>query len=305
MVRTAADTRGGTMLAESRRNAIAEILRAAGAITVSDVESRFGVSTMTARRDLAALAKRGIAQRTHGGAVLPRVSGPEVSFHERLDTNPQAKSLLAEAAVALLGTRESVFLDSSSTSYFVAQRILELGLEVTLVTTSLAVMQFVANQAPPNVELVGVGGSLRSLTQSFVGPWAVDMIRGHYADRAFLSVKTVTAAGELADADPLEAEVKRCMIAQSSEAVLLIDRSKLGGRGFVAIAPVSELALVLAHGIGERDMVALKTAGVTVLGVKETSRGRSVSRVVTDKPTNQAQGAGRAQHTVPTRRSDA
>ena len=267
------------MLAESRRNLIAEILRRAGAVTVSELETHFGVSTMTARRDLTVLARRGVAQRTHGGAILPRISGPEVSFHERLDTNPDAKARLARAAVALLGTRQSVFLDCSTTSYYVAQRILELGIEVTLLTNSLPVMQIVANQAPPNVDLVAVGGSLRTLTQSFVGPHAIDTIRGHYADRAFLSAGALSPTGALADADPLEAEVKRSMIAQSSEAVLLVDRSKLTGRGLVAIAPACELALVLAHGVTERELMPLRATGVSVQIVKEKPPGGSTRRV--------------------------
>lgn len=265
--------RGGSALAESRRSAIAEIVRSEGEVTVAEVESRFGVSTITARRDLTELARRGIAQRTHGGAIRPRLSGPEASFGDRLDANVGAKVALAGAAVALLGTRETLFLDSSSTSYFVAQRVLELGLEVTLLTNSLPVMYLVANQAPPNVELVAVGGSLRLLTQSFVGPDAIGTIQGHFADRAFLSSKTLTANGSVADADPLEAEVKRCMIAQSSEAVLLIDQSKLSGRGQARIAPASGITLVLAHGIRERDLAPVKTAGVAVQ-IVDHKRGR-------------------------------
>jgi DeoR/GlpR family transcriptional regulator of sugar metabolism len=256
------------MLAESRRSAIAKLLQAEGEVTVSELESRFGVSTMTARRDLAALARSGIAQRAHGGAIRPRISAPEVSFRDRLDTNAKAKAALAKRAVELLGTRETVFLDSSSTSYFVARRILELGLEATLLTNSLPVMHAIASQAPPNVELVAVGGLLRMLTQSFVGPDAIDTVMGHFADRAFLSIKVLTAKGALADADPLEAEVKRCMITQSTKAVLLIDRSKLSGRAAARIAPASELALVLAHGVRERELAPLKAAGVMVQMVR-------------------------------------
>ncbi len=261
------------MLAESRRNAIVEILRSEGEVTVAMVESRFGVSTMTARRDLALLARRGLAQRTHGGAIQPRISRPETSFSERLDSHAEAKAALAREAVALLGTRETVFLDSSSTSYFVARRILELGLEVTLLTNSLPVMHLVASQAPPNIELVAVGGSLRTLTQSFVGPRAVELVRGHFADRTFLSVKTLTPTGALADADPMEAEVKRSMIAHASEAVVLIDSSKLTGRGLVAIAPASEAALVLAYGVRERDLAPLRSTGVRVQIVQGTRGG--------------------------------
>ena len=64
------------------------------------MEDRFGVSPMTARRDLAELERQGVVRRTHGGAVLPTVSAHEDSFARRLKTATEAKQRLAHAAVA-------------------------------------------------------------------------------------------------------------------------------------------------------------------------------------------------------------
>ena len=252
------------MLAMARRSAIADLLRDAGAITVTEVETRFGVSPMTARRDLAELERQGIARRTHGGAVLPSISAQEDSFAQRLEVATEAKAQLAEAAVALLSPRETVFLDSSSTAYFVARRIVELGIGVTVITNSLPVMEAVATRETPNVNLIGVGGTLRPLTSSFVGPYAVHTVLGHFADRLFLSVKGVTRDGVLTDADELEAEVKRSMIAQSEESVLLLDDSKLGARGQNAIARVTEVSSVLAHGAPASALEPLRSTGVSL-----------------------------------------
>src|SRR3954453_16159786 len=118
------------MLAMARRSAILELLRARGAVTVTEVEGRFGVSPMTARRDLAELARQGVARRTHGGAVLPSISAQEDSFSQRVEVATEAKGRLAEAAVAMVNPGETVFLDSSLTPYFVARRIVELNIPV-------------------------------------------------------------------------------------------------------------------------------------------------------------------------------
>jgi DeoR/GlpR family transcriptional regulator of sugar metabolism len=264
-------------LAATRRAATAALLREAGSVTVAELEQRFGVSPMTARRDLADLERQGIARRTHGGAVLPAISGHEDSFATRVKTATEAKAALAEAAAAMVGTRESVFIDSSSTAYFVARRLLETGRPVTLITSSLPVMEMVAAAARPGVELVGVGGLLRPLTRSYVGPYAVHTVRGHFADRLFMSVKGLTAGGVLTDADPLEAEVKRTMIAQAEEAVLLVDRSKLASRGLSAIAPVTELHAVLAHGVPEDLLEPVRAAGVPVTVVGGAPRSGSAA----------------------------
>jgi DeoR/GlpR family transcriptional regulator of sugar metabolism len=248
------------MLAETRRQQIFDTLGSRGAVTVAEVEARFGVSPMTARRDLDELARRGIVRRTHGGAVLPTTSAHEDSFARRLRADPEAKRRLAEAAVARLSARETVFLDSSTTSYFVARRIVESGLNATVLTNSLPVMELVFNGGGHNVELIGIGGTFRRLTRSFVGPFAVRTIEGHFADRLFLSCKGLTEKGMMTDADPLEAEVKRAMIEQSGEATLLVDSSKLAVRGLSLIAPVSELSGVIAHGLTAEEIAKLEAS---------------------------------------------
>jgi DeoR/GlpR family transcriptional regulator of sugar metabolism len=255
-------SRSERMLAVSRRSAIANLLRDRGAVTVTEVEERFGVSPMTARRDLAELERQGVARRTHGGAVLPSISAQEDSFAKRVETATDAKATLADAAVAMLSPRETVFLDSSSTAYFVARRIVELGLGVTVITNSLPVMDAIAARELPNLKLIGIGGTLRPLTRSYVGPDAVHTVTRHFADRMFLSVKGVTRGGVLTDADELEADVKRSMIRQSEAAVLLLDDSKLGARGQNAIVPVGELAGVLAHGAAASALEPLRATGV-------------------------------------------
>jgi DeoR/GlpR family transcriptional regulator of sugar metabolism len=196
--------------------------------------------------------------------VLPSISAHEDSFSQRVEVATEAKTRLAEAAVATVNPGETVFLDSSSTAYFVARRIVELGIPATLITNGLPIMDTVAAAEAPNLKLIGVGGTLRPLTRSYVGPYAVHTILGHFADRMFLSVKGVTDDGMLTDADELEAEVKRAMIAQSREPVLLLDDSKLGARGQNAIARVTDVAAVLAGGAPPAALENLRASGVAL-----------------------------------------
>jgi DeoR/GlpR family transcriptional regulator of sugar metabolism len=254
---------------EDRRRSIADLLLATGAVTVAQVEALFGVSAMTARRDLHELERRGLAHRTHGGAVLPSAAAHEDSFDRRLKIGTRQKELLAVDAVRLLKPHETIFLDSSTTSYFVARRLIETGTAATVLTNSLPIMTLLARDAGPNVELIGVGGTLRTLTQSFVGAGATRTVNEHYADRLYLSIKGLVDGNTLTDADSLEADVKRTMIAHSRDAVLLIDDSKLDGRGLIAIAPLSEITLVLATGITPEQAAVVERAGAAVRIVRD------------------------------------
>jgi DeoR/GlpR family transcriptional regulator of sugar metabolism len=249
---------------EDRRRSIADLLLATGAVTVAQVEALFSVSAMTARRDLHELERRGLAHRTHGGAVLPTAAAHEDSFDRRVKIATAEKQLLARAAVAMLKPHETIFLDSSTTSYFVAREVIEAGIAATVLTNSLPIMTLLARDAGPNVELIGVGGTLRALTQSFVGAAATRAVNEHYADRLFLSIKGLVDGDTLTDADSLEADVKRSMIAHARHSVLLIDASKLDGRGLIAIAPVSAVTLVLATGVSAEQALLLEGSGTTV-----------------------------------------
>jgi DeoR/GlpR family transcriptional regulator of sugar metabolism len=252
------------LLADARRAAIAERLRVTGSVTVAELEEQFGVSSMTARRDLDGLERRGLARRTHGGAVLPAFTGHEDSFASRLEVSAHAKQALGRAAAAAVQPGESLFLDSSTSAYHVARALLDRGVQATVITNSLPVMELIAAHPTNAVDLVGIGGTLRRLTRSFVGPFAVHTVLGHIADRLYFSVKGVTPDGALTDPDSLEAEVKRAMVAHAEQPVLLLDESKLTTHGRSVLGRLADVSTVLACGVADDRLRTLRGSGATV-----------------------------------------
>jgi DeoR/GlpR family transcriptional regulator of sugar metabolism len=250
------------MMPEERRRRIARLVRETGSVTVAALETEFGISPMTARRDLVALEEEGQVRRIHGGAVLPDFAGHEDSFWYRLEEAVEAKERLAAVAMGLLEPGASVFLDCSTTAYYLARRLLKEGPHVTLLTNSVPVMELFMKNGAPKTDIIGVGGLMRKLTLSFVGPHAVQTISAHLADAGFVSVKGVTSEGYLTDPDPMEAEVKRAMIEHSEKPVLLVDGGKLEKRGLNVISHVSKLALVLTTNTSEAQLKSLVEKGV-------------------------------------------
>jgi DeoR/GlpR family transcriptional regulator of sugar metabolism len=252
---------------EERRRLIVAMLAERGSVTVTTVERTFGISSMTARRDLAILAHEGRLRRTHGGAVLPELAGHEDSFRSRLEQEADQKLRLAHAIAASTEPNETLFVDSSTTSYFAVERMLELGVHATLLTNSLPVMSLVAAAESSNLKLVGLGGSFRALTQSFVGAETVRAIEGFYADRAVFSVKGISAEGFLTDPDPLETEVKRAMIMQAATVVLVATGRKFDGRGLSVIAPARRVRVAYLADPPAAGTRMLAEAGVEIIRV--------------------------------------
>src|SRR5919112_2366176 len=194
-------------LPEQRQQRIALRVREAGSVTVAGLEKELGISAATARRDLTFLERQGKVKRTHGGAVPPGLTQHEDSFQQRLGEAVEQKKRLARAAATLLEADETVFIDSSTTAYYAARRILAGTSGVTCLTNLVPVMDLFSNADPSGRSMVGLGGIFRALTLSFVGPCTIHTIESYMADRTFLSVKGITSEGYLTDINPLEAEV--------------------------------------------------------------------------------------------------
>jgi DeoR/GlpR family transcriptional regulator of sugar metabolism len=250
-----------------RRELIAERLRVAGSVTVAALEAEFHVSSMTARRDLRALERDGRARRTHGGAVAPGTASQEGSFPSRLREAAPSRERLGDAACDLVADGEAVFVDSSTIAYLALGGLLATGRRMTVLTNSVPVMELVARSEGSQTTLIGLAGSLRKTTRSFVGPRTIDAIRGHFADKLLLGA-TGMAGGALMEPDPLEAEVKRAMARRSHETVLLIDGSRLERAGLGKVAELDAIGTALVVDASAEQLAPLRAAGVRIEEVR-------------------------------------
>ena len=146
--------------------------------------------------------------------------------------------------------------------------LLAVGRRLTVLTNSIPVMDLVAQTNAPNASLIGLSGSLRAATRSFVGPQTIDAIERHFADKLIFSVKGVTPDGTLTEADALEAEVKATMVAHARESLLLVDGSKFAATGLNAIAEVDAIDRVLVADAAREHVSALRHRGIAVEEVR-------------------------------------
>ena len=84
------------MLAEERREWIANRLREEKRVSVSDLAPHFGVSEETIRRDLEKLEDMGLAHRTYGGALLNEDERKETPYDVRKRSYVAAKQMIAK-----------------------------------------------------------------------------------------------------------------------------------------------------------------------------------------------------------------
>ena len=244
----------------SRFAQIQQMLEDGDAVTIGELTERLGVSEATVRRDLDALQRAGVVQRTHGGAVPTPVS--ELPFPSRSSRQVAEKRAIARAAVHEVREGQTLFVGGGSTTLHLATQLVDL--DVTVVTNSLPVAGELARGRAGQV--IVIGGALRVPEQSMVGPRAVDAIRTYRASTAFLGVPALdTEHGFTADGDA-EAATDLAFMEMAQRTVVLADHSKLGRVATTHVVPTAAIdAVITDSGASGDQLDALRRAGTSVL----------------------------------------
>jgi DeoR/GlpR family transcriptional regulator of sugar metabolism len=236
---------------EERRLAILKLLNQEGRASVNDLSQEFGVSEVTIRTDLQALASRSLILRTHGGAV-PVNRNFALSLDVRRIEQTVEKDRIGSAAASMIENGEAIFLDTSSTSLAVA-RYLDKHRDLTVLTNSLALAHLLLDL--PNVTVVMPGGILQRDTVSLVDINELGMLRRFNIQKGFFGAHGLTAAEGLTDVSAAEAEVKREMIKMCRQVIAILDATKWGRVGLASFAWMQDIHEIITDRNAPADQV--------------------------------------------------
>ena len=227
-----------------RRKSLHRVISERGFVAVAEIAREIGVSDMTVRRDLEALERDGLVQRTHGGAVIAppaTVIPTEPSYAARRELNPEAKRRIAASAAAMVSAGEVIGLDTGSTVACLAAELA--GREgIEIVTNSLQTILAMPQLVMPEVFLLG--GRLRPREGSLCGSITRQQLTSHWMDRVFIGVAGIDAQG-LYDYSPEDAEVKLVYMERAKAVVVLCDSSKFDRRSFVRVCGFEAIGTIV------------------------------------------------------------
>lgn len=253
------------MYAEERQRSILERARAEGRVDVAALAAEFEVTYETVRRDLTTLERHGVLRRVHGGAITVERLGFEPTLTVRDSVMTAEKERIAKAALLELPEDGSVLLDAGSTTGRLAER-LPTDRELTVVTNSLSIAFTLTPRT--NINLMLLGGRLRSRTQATVDAWALQALEETYIDVAFMATNGVSAERGLTTPDSAEAMVKRAMMRSSRRAVLLVDHTKVGNDHFTRFASVEDIdCFITDNGLAPELAEDIRARGPRVVTV--------------------------------------
>ena len=230
------------MKTRERLDYIRDRIEKEGSIRVQELRKECQVTEETVRRDLDRLEAEGCITRTHGGAVWRAESSTEgIFFYQRRVKNLREKKEIAKKLRGFISGRRTLIADSSTT---VAEGLAELKdkTDLTIVTNSAEIFHMIPEAS---FSMISTGGIFNKQSLSFQGEITKQTVKRFNVDLAVISCKGICMDMGVMDSYESEADVKRSMLAQAKEVVLMVDHTKFDQVAFLKLMDFEKVDYII------------------------------------------------------------
>ena len=222
-----------------RHQKIVELVKQKGYLSTDELVALFDVSPQTIRRDLNELAEANVIRRHHGGAASPSTA-ENSDYHDRKHCFSQEKNRIANQVVQLIPNGASLFIDIGTTSEAVAFALLA-HQKLRIVTNNLNAAHILMQN--DSFDITIASGSLRQ-DGGIIGESTVEFLSQFRLDFGILGISAIDLDGTLLDYDYHEVQVKRAIIENSRNTLLVTDHSKFSRRAMVKLGSITDVEYV-------------------------------------------------------------
>ena len=251
------------MRPRERQLKIIDLVHHHGKLGVDQLAERFTVSAETIRRDLTFLAAQGKLTKVHGSAIPLRDFG-EGAFAQRMQSNAEAKRVIASKARQLVAPGDTVFIDTGSTTLTMAAQLATID-DLTVITNSTEIARTIGT-ANSNAKMFLLGGTYNADNRQTCGAIALNQLGSFHASIALLAVAALSGEAGVMDYSFDEASIASAMIASSDRVVILADASKFDRVAPFVVASFEQIDTLVCDEVPV-DLLAhqLEQAGVAVI----------------------------------------
>ncbi|MBR3350286.1 MAG: DeoR/GlpR transcriptional regulator [Solobacterium sp.] len=224
---------------KQREKEILSLLVERRRIEVAELSELLGVSQVTIRKDLDQLEKMHMIKRVHGFAQL----NSEDDINSRLAWHYEEKTKIAERAAELISDNDTVMIENGSCCALTALSIARTKKNVTIVTNSAFIADYVRNE--PNVQVVLLGGIYQKESQCLVGPMIRECAMNYNVKYCMIGTDGWDERIGFTNKDQMRAQAVRDMAASAKQVVVLTESDKFSAAGTVPLNLVRNQISVL------------------------------------------------------------
>lgn len=224
------------MLTEERYSIILETVNKQRSVKLSDLCVLLDTSESTIRRDLNALAEKGMLTKVHGGAIALDDSFTfiEHNVEEKSKLFAVEKEAIAKFAASLVSNDDFVFLDAGTTTEKIIDYLPERN--ATFVTNGLIHAKKLAQRG---FKVFIPAGEIKLTTEAIVGAECVLTLQNYNFTKCFMGVNGISLSAGLSTPDKNEASIKTAVLNNSQKVYVLADHSKFDKVTSVTFAPLN------------------------------------------------------------------
>ena len=224
------------MLPQERYNKLIEYLQKHEIIKIDQLMKLFDISIETARRDLNHLEKEGVIKKIYA---------------ERLSKNLAEKKLIGKKCAEFINDGDSVLIEVGTTVLLAAEA-LKSKKHLTVITNSIPV---VTTLMETDFDIYIIGGKVRHGEGSVSGALTMFELENFQISKAIIGGGGLTLERGLSDFNIEEVMVRKKVVEQAKEVILVADNSKFGRDVLAHVCPVTALDLVITGRNLSRDMI--------------------------------------------------
>jgi DeoR family transcriptional regulator of aga operon/DeoR family myo-inositol catabolism operon transcriptional repressor len=251
---------------EKRIIEVKDLIKREKVVTVERLTEAFGISPITARRDLERLDKEGFLSKVHGGAIYKDAIEPEPVFSEQVKIHRKEKSGIAAEAAKRINDGDIVVLESGSTCLAMVEHLGDKkDIKVSTAGIPLANELWKLSMTKKDIQVSICGGQIRPDSSIFVGPHAIDFFNSINADIAFISPVGISLDKGISTATELDAELMKAIMGCAHKKLLICDSTKFGKYSYINIAPITDFTEIITDkGLDKKYYKKIKDMGISI-----------------------------------------
>jgi DeoR/GlpR family transcriptional regulator of sugar metabolism len=243
------------MFIEERYKYILDLLEKDGKVLVKDLSKEFNISESMIRKDLQTLEKKNLLQRTYGGAInIKHTLVNTESFHKRVEKNTDLKEIVAKKAFEQIEENNTIFLDSSTTSYMIAKLMIKNDKRVTLITNMFEISSLIPVNS--KMQFIFIGGDYNVFVGGSIGSYSIEQINGYRCNKAFIGCSGLDLRdGSVSTAISEDASTKKAIMGISKELFLLMLNEKFETNGSFNFSNIADFHSIITETLPNKSII--------------------------------------------------
>ncbi|MCE5329909.1 DeoR/GlpR family DNA-binding transcription regulator [bacterium] len=253
---------------QDRREKILKLLHDNyGKLTLKELSRHFNISQSALYKDLDILQKQRYIKKIYGGIELIDINMQQHNYYRSLQVNVKQKTAIAKEAVKLVSSNETIFIDGSSTTFYLCEELKKQNYKnITVITNSIFIPhEFILQE---NFNVICTGGMLNKEIGVYCGDlWESVLINNFHANKFFFSTYGISAdIGVLDSFVPGETSMKKIFSKNASKNICLADSNKFMIKGAINWISFENIDVLISDNLMDGNILnVLKTKKIQLV----------------------------------------